>query len=306
MKNLQLQTQNFHNYKTNFKDWLKTLNYSQSTIYNLPNLLNEFFYYLEQNQITKIRQIKSTTIKEYFEHLHNRKNHRNSGGLSNAHINKHIQTLRKFNEFLLNTKQKTFAIEIQNLEQNSKQIEILTKEDILQLYKTIETEAEQTTNKKYLGQRDRVILGIYYGCGLRRTEGENLELENINFKNKLLFISKTKTGKSRFIPLNNNILKDIAIYINNSRKYYLERFNKQSNRLFISKYGTNLTSQSMILRLKFLLEKSKIKKQIGLHSLRHSIATHLLSSGMPLESISEFLGHKSLESTQIYTHLINY
>ena len=303
MKNLQLQIQNFQNHKTNFKDWLKTLNYSKSTIYNLPNQLNEFFYYLEQKNITKIRQITKTEINQYFEHLNNRKNQRNAGGLSNAHINKHIQTLRKFNEFLLNTKQIFFPIEIQNLEQNSKEIEILSKQEIRKLYKTIELEAEQTENKRYLAQRDKVILGVYYACGLRRAEGENLELEDINFSKKLLFISKSKTGRSRYIPLNTNILSDIIIYINNSRKYYLNRFNKTSNKLFISKYGNNLTSQSMLIRLKELLQKAKIKKQIGLHSLRHSIATHLLSSGMPLESISKFLGHQSLESTQIYTHL---
>ena len=82
---------------------------------------------------------------------------------------------------------------------------------------------------------------------------------------------------------------------------------RAENILFINEKGGNITGQMLYLRLKQLLQKANIDKNIGLHTLRHSIATHLLQQGMALEQIALFLGHKSLESTQIYTHCaVNY
>ncbi|MBL6447629.1 tyrosine-type recombinase/integrase [Fulvivirga sp. 29W222] len=149
------------------------------------------------------------------------------------------------------------------------------------------------------------MLSVYYGCGLRRSEGVALNLSDINLDKNLLHVRKGKNYKERHVPISPASRRHLTQYIYDHRNTLLRY--PQTDALFLSKRGTRLQGQSMILRLKALQQQSDSTtlraKEIGLHTLRHSIATHLLHSGMKLENISLFLGHSSLESTQIYTHL---
>ena len=85
-----------------YKQWLDILGYAESTVYNLPNHLQEFFYFLEQKQIININHITSKTTKEYYSYLKERNNERRNGSLSKSYLNKHQQALKKFKEYLLN------------------------------------------------------------------------------------------------------------------------------------------------------------------------------------------------------------
>ncbi|MEQ9006631.1 MAG: tyrosine-type recombinase/integrase, partial [Ekhidna sp.] len=141
---------------------------------------------------------------------------------------------------------------------------------------------------------------------LRRSEGVALDVVDVNFDRSVLHVRKGKNYKERFVPVSKTNLKYLSDYIYDHRPELLK--GSKSDALFI---GSNtikrMQGQSLFVRLKRLQyytgNVDLIEKEIGLHTLRHSIATHLLKAGMKLESISRFLGHGSLESTQIYTHI---
>jgi integrase/recombinase XerD len=149
------------------------------------------------------------------------------------------------------------------------------------------------------------MLAIFYGCGLRRNEGVNVDVGDVNFDRSMLHVRKGKNYKERLVPISKTSLKYLQEYVYDHRPEILQ--GNKSEALFISMKLNRMNGQTMLLRLKYLQYQTEdpdlIEKEIGLHTLRHSIATHLLKAGMPLESISRFLGHSSLESTQIYTHL---
>jgi len=151
-----------------------------------------------------------------------------------------------------------------------------------------------------LGIRDRAMLGVYYGCGLRRSEGINLDMDDVNLEKGILYVSRGKNYKQRFVPFTGMVKDDFYNYLKYSRPM-LAAGNDPA--FFISQRGKRMCEQAMADRLQLLKEKALIDRPASLHTLRHSIATHLLQSGMSPEKIKRFLGHSSLETTQIYTHL---
>jgi integrase/recombinase XerD len=196
-------------------------------------------------------------------------------------------------QFIRQTNRGSFTVETERLEQTRAIPDILTPAEVKELYKACDGSV--------LGLRDKVMLGIFYGCGLRRNEGVHLDLSDIDFKSKLVYVRKGKNYKERYVPANETTLQHIKDYLGHSRPF-LQTKNKIPA-LFISDKGYRIRGQSLLIRLRRLAKLSKINKQTGLHTLRHSIATHLLHSGMELKHIAKFLGHSSLEATQIYTHI---
>lgn len=156
-----------------------------------------------------------------------------------------------------------------------------------------------------MGIRDRAILSIYYGCGLRRNEGVNLNLKDIQLKEKLVYVRKGKGNKERYVPMTETVKEDLENYIHVARENLINPRISNQEAFLLSQRGKRIHENSIAIRLQKLAEAARINKTFGLHALRHSIATHLLQSGMALENVSKFLGHQSLESTQIYTHIIN-
>ena len=140
---------------------------------------------------------------------------------------------------------------------------------------------------------------LYYACGLRRTEGHNLKIKDVDFDKKTIFIRQGKNYKDRIIPMNNSVHKALEHYIYNFRN--LKKV--KHNRLFLYTTGT---LNNNLQRLQQINNNEQIKsKKLTLHILRHSIATHLLQNGISIENIAKFLGHSTLDSTQIYTNIIN-
>lgn len=306
MKKLIIESDAYIYIENSFKEWLDVLGYAPSTVYNLPNHIRELFYYLEQNQINHITQLTNQHIKEHYNNLKLRANNRKGGGLSNASLNKHLQALYKFTDYLRQSGRLTLPmLNISWQKNQTQEIEVLTKKEIQLLYKA--TYGYNEDNKLgLLNARDRAILTIFYGCGLRRNEGYHLDLSDINFDKRILHVRKGKNNKERLVPFNKKDAEYLTNYVYDSRITLLK--SNTQNAFFISEHGKRLQSQSISIRLKLLQQRSPNitlqEKNIRLHVLRHSIATHLLQNGMPLEKISRFLGHNSLESTQIYTHLI--
>ena len=303
MKKLKLQNEVFKMFVANYKEWLDILGYAESTAYYLPNHLQEFFYYLEQNHIKNINQITTKIVKDYYRELQQRANERQSGALSKSYLNKHQQALKKFKEYLQNHNHKGINIHLKSEKQPTEEkLNILTQSEIKQLFKA--TEISHTEERFKL--RDKAILTILYSCGLRRNEAVHLDLSDIFFAKERVFVRKGKNYKERFVPINRKNAEILEDYIYEGRPEFYQ--SHLSEALFINKNGTRLLGMSFANRLKAIVQatnnKTITEKGITLHILRHSIATHLLQHDVPLESIKIFLGHSSLESTQIYTHLL--
>jgi integrase/recombinase XerD len=286
-----------------FKNWLDILGFAETTIYYLPRYLNEFFYYLENHNITTINHITTQIIKDYYNHLKTRKNIRKEGSLSDAYLNKHQQALFKLNDYLKEHNHKSINIHLKREEQNQRDsLQILTQDEIKQLFKA----TNYSNSQQRICKRDTVILVLLYSCGLRRNEAINLEIKDILFDKERIYVRKGKNYKERYVPINNYNLKIIEEYIYDYRPRFKDY--KDTEYLLINYRGTPLQGQSLCNRLTKIVEatqdKTIIEKQITPHILRHSIATHLLEKGAKIETISQFLGHTSLESTQIYTHLL--
>lgn len=281
--------------KQGFEKWLRTLGYAESTVYASENYVRDFFFYLKSIEITSLEQITKTTINDYHRHLQTRKNKRLPGSLSNNYITSNINALKRFGRYLQVTEKGVLEIDIQSPIAQIQKKTILTSQEIQALYKACADDK--------LGIRDRAMLDIYYGCGMRRSEGTGLDVKDVLLKQNLVYIKKGKGYRERYVPITGRVRDNLENYIQVTRKELLN--GKKEDALLISCRGRWMTGNGLLIRLNKLLDKAAINKNAGLHTLRHSIATHLLQSGMSLEDVSRFLGHASLESTQIYTHLAN-
>jgi integrase/recombinase XerD len=306
MKKLILKNESYQYIEKSFREWLDILGYAESTVYNLPNHIRELFYFLEQNNINHITELDNYIIKEHYQNLKLRSNDRKGGGLSNGSLNKHLQALYKFTDYLRQSGRLVLpTLNIDWETDDTGEIETLTQEEIQLLYKA--TYGYNENNKlEPFNARDRAMLTVFYGCGLRRNEGYHLDLSDIDFDRRIVHVRKGKANKERLVPFNKTNSQYLQEYIYDSRPQIV--LDKRNNALFISQKGNRMNAQSMAIRLKLLQHRTDDlqlqEKNVRLHVLRHSIATHLLQNGMPLEKISKFLGHNSLESTQVYTHLI--
>lgn len=178
------------------------------------------------------------------------------------------------------------------LKVNRKLPDILTYDEINRLFDIIPFKGTYFL-------RDRAMLEIMYSSGLRVSELVKLEKGDINLKNGFLKITG-KGNKQRIIPIGEFALNYLLKYINNVKKN--EEYAK-SKYVFLNRYNKPLSRQYFFKQIKKYALKANITKNISPHTLRHCFATHLLENGANLKQVQEFLGHKKIETTQIYTHI---
>lgn len=305
MKKLALKNERFQYLEKSFREWLDVQGYAETTVYSVPNYIREFFHYLESQQINSIKQVEVKDFKAHYQNLKLRRNERSGGALSNPYLNKHLQALKLFMDYLRQSGRMALPYWGQRQEQaDNKEIDVLTIDQIRELYLATDKHPNGT-RWETLAARDKAMLVVFYACGLRRNEGSHLNLSDINFDRGLLHVRKGKNYQERFVPLSKSSVQTLEVYIYDHRPVFLGE--KKTEALFLSIRGTRVSNITLNLRLRILLQRVEDldmqQKEISLHTLRHSIATHLLDAGMDLQKIQRFLGHRSLESTQIYTHL---
>ncbi len=306
MKQLPLKNTSYQYLEKAFGEWLDILGYSSGTVRSYPVHLREFFYFLEQRGCGQISRVQQKDYKAYFQYMSSRTNLLWGGALSNSYLNKHIQALQKFHEFLDHKGVRGVPpVNLHLLKLEQAEITILGQDEIRQLYKATEKEG-CTPKEEALNARDRAILTIYYGCGLRRNEGIHVDIGDLNFDRRTLHVRRGKNYKERLVPFGKEASRHLQEWIYDHRPLMLK--DKNEGWLLVSRRGNHITAGGLYPRLRKLVQQTGDpelrKKEIGLHSLRHSIATHLLQNGMELQKIQRFLGHSSLKSTQIYTHLV--
>jgi len=309
-----LYSPQFVQLETSFLQWLQTLNYSPATISTRKRNIREFLLYLERCNITIIDQATNHKARRYITYLKRRENKLFGSGLMNASINVGISTANKFFEYLRQTGTVTVPDNLEYVAENYKTRNILSLQEINALYETTYTQNNNIKPgnedlHKAISQRDRAMLGIYYGCGLRKSEGTDLKTTDILIERKLIFVRKGKGCKERYVPITANNLNYITEYLHHGRNCLLTKSQSNTEVFLINQYGTACSDQALSNRLERLVKSSNNSslqsRKPSLHTLRHSIATHLLQQGMEIEMIQQFLGHASLESTQLYTHILN-
>lgn len=281
-------------YIKDFRQWMERLGYSSETIKSYVRQLETFIGYVQSQRIKGISEIDQSVIERFNALLHQCKHRTQSRGLSASYISSHINVVKQFSRYLQKTGEQpiihwTITIESEIETPRS----ILTQEQIKALY--------EAAGDTIYGARDKAILGLYYGCGLRCMEGTRLQLTDIDYGKNTIYVKPSKNYQSRYVPMSEKVKQDLQTYADHVRKH----FEKNDTTTFLlNQKGKAFTGSGLNQRIKKLCDKAKINKPITLHSLRHSIATHLLQQGMELEQIGRFLGHKTLDATQIYTHIV--
>lgn len=273
-----------------FNDYIDYIKYekklSEETIKNYKYDLKQFNTYIKENNITDINKIKTKDIENYLKHLRN---------LNSKTISRKITSINNFFIFLLKEKR---------IDHNP--CEFI---DRPKLNKTLpdtlsEKEVESLLNiplNTIYDYRNKAMLEILYGCGLRISELVNLTTRDVDFENAIIRCIG-KGSKERITPIN-----DYVIYY---LKEYLERRpllikKETTDYLFLNNHGKKMTRQGFFKNLQKILKEKGITKYISPHTLRHSFATHLLNGGADLRSVQILLGHSDISTTKIYTHISN-
>ena len=273
----------------NFKNYLKLeRGLSDNSIKSYDFDLNLFKKFLDSNQLKDTPlNCKTETIKNYlYKNLSDKKSRSQARSIS---------ALKSFFNYLIFEElikdSPISNIEAPKLEKKLPQV--LTEDEITQLIKSVDL-------NHVFGQRNKTIIEVLYGTGIRVSELVNLKLSNIFFKENILKVNG-KGDKERFVPLGEIASNEIKAYI--KLRDNLKIDSKYTDILFLNRYGRGLT-RSMIFKIITDASQSiKLEKKISPHTLRHSFATHLLKNGADLRTIQLILGHESITTTEIYTHL---
>ncbi len=281
------------NLLTTYQTDLIKLGYVASSAKSRTNNLKEFFAYCELNEITEIQQVTSQDINNYYHYLLNRPNKKTGGKLSLKTAYDHTRSIEILFNLLVDKGEleinPTATLKFSNYKTENKK-QILTQKEIKELYQLTEN------------LQERAILSLAYGCGLRVGELVKVNINDVNFRESILTVPSGKYNKRRIVPMSSGVKKDLENY------YFEERIYIQSheNEAFILNKQNN-RKRKFNDDLKTIVKRSKnieiLQKNITMHSLRHSIATHLLEQGLSLEQVREFLGHAQLESTEVYTRI---
>jgi integrase/recombinase XerD len=172
--------------------------------------------------------------------------------------------------------------------------EFLTIDEINKMIAAVDLSAAE-------GERNRAILEVLYGCGLRVSELVNLKISQIYFD--IGFVKVTGKGnKERIVPIGSSAIRQATLYMESSRVHLTVKPGHEDN-LFLNKRGSRLSRVMIFTIIKNLALKAGIQKTISPHTFRHSFATHLIEGGADLRAVQEMLGHSSITTTEIYTHL---
>ena len=261
---------------------------ADNTIQSYLRDINKLADYCSQLKIDE-KNVKVNDIRNFINHLNNDQ----ISARSQARI---ISGIKAFYKYLIleDYIKDDPTLLIENPKIGLKLPEVLSVNEIEIIISSIDL------SKKH-GQRNKAIIETLYSCGLRVTELINLKISNINFKEEYIKVIG-KGNKERLTPIGSNALKYIQIYVNEVRIH--QKINKgHEDIVFLNNRGSKLSRVMIFTLIKNTLEKCGIKKKVSPHTFRHSFATHLIEGGADLRAVQEMLGHESITTTEIYTHL---
>jgi len=271
-----------------FLDYLRVeKGLSPNSILSYQRDLTKYLNFLRAQNIEDIKKVTKEDILDFLFSLREK--------VCPSTVARSLSSIKNFHRFLLREKitnnDPSNLIETPKLEKKIPQV--LSFDEVERIIKT-------PNLKKVQGIRDRAILELMYASGLRVSEVALLKVNDVNREVGFLRC-RGKSSKERIVPLGSTALKFLEKYLKEARPKLAK--GGGSPYLFLAQGGRPLTRQSIWKMIKELVKRARIKKRVSPHTLRHSFATHLIERGADLRSVQEMLGHASITTTQIYTHI---
>jgi integrase/recombinase XerC len=274
-------------YIDSFLDYLRfEKKYADLTIVSYASDLQQFHMFLFETYETKnMSEVNYPMIRQWIVGFIEM-------GLTHKTINRKLSTLKTFFKFLL----KIQAIEVTPMAQH-KSLKLPKRQQEVFSILELEKVSSYFEDVTFEGLRDHLIIELLYATGMRRQELIDLHLNSIDLKQKQLKVHG-KRNKERLIPLLDSISNLVE-------RYLLERsvLQAQGNQLFITSRGKPIYPNLVYRVVHSYFQKVSTKKKLSPHLLRHAFATHLLDKGADISAIKDLLGHSSLASTEVYTHM---
>ena len=276
----------------NINEYINYLEYerrlTQNTCISYERDLIDYMLFLNQQNINLVKEISKKNIIQYLELL-------KKENLKTTSIARKLTSIKNFHKYLyaIGKVKDDVALTVERPRLEKKLPNVLTIEEVDSLL-----DIDLNTPFDY---RNKAMLELLYGTGLRISELLNLKIFDIDFENCIIRCIG-KGNKERIVPIGEYVIKYLQEYLN-YRKLLLKK--KNNDYLLLNNLGTKLSRFSFFKILKKLLKDKNINKNISPHSIRHSFATHMLECGADLRSIQELLGHSDISTTRIYTHISN-
>ncbi len=261
---------------------------SPYTVRNYTTDLVDFFDFLRRQGIVSLKEIEKNILRDYLSYLMGR-------GFVKASIARKLSAIRSFYRYLLREEMVTTnpAKDTSSPKLDKRLPSFLTTDEIVRLLEAPDSATPQ-------GQRDRALLELLYAAGLRVSELVRLNLEQVDLDTREIRVWG-KGSKERMTLMGEPAAQALTLYLNQGRPQLLGA--KKTSAMFLNRYGGRLTERSVQELLQSYADIIGLDKRIHPHMLRHTFATHLLDGGADLRVVQELLGHASLTSTQIYTHV---
>lgn len=181
-------------------------------------------------------------------------------------------------------------IALPSIKQNRRLPVVLSKQEVKRMF-------DVTTSQKH-----RVLVGLLYGCGLRSFEARNVKVSDLDFDRKVLHVRQGKNKKDRYVPLSEILISEIKAYLKSARPKTWIFAGKFSDKK-AGECETRYAQRSVLWVIEHICKKAEIIKEVTVHTLRHTFATHLLEDGLDIVTIKNVLGHEKIETTMIYLHV---
>lgn len=278
-------------YKNGFRIYLQLeRNLSENTLSAYMYDVDLLFRFLsDKKKDVNLNELSLHDLREFVSFIHEM----NLGDSSQSRI---ISGIKAFFRYLIleNVIESDPSELLESPKIGQKLPEILTENEIEDLINVIDLSLPE-------GERNKAIIETLYGCGLRVSELINLKISNLHFKEGIILVTG-KGDKQRLVPIGTSAQKQILIYKDQVRVNIIPRRNEEEY-LFLNQRGSRLSRQMVFIIIRKLAEKAGIRKTISPHTFRHSFATHLVQNGADLRAVQELLGHVSITTTEVYTHL---
>ena len=279
-------------YISKFLSYLKNeRQYSEATITAYQkDILNFQNFLVEQKLFQSFEQVTAKDIEFYIAEMDDKGNRRDS-------IGRRISALRSFYRFLIKRELvEQNPTETITLRKNEKRLpRFFYEQEMAALFSAVE-------GKSDLDQRNRAMLELFYATGMRVSEVSNLTIGQLDFDLQVVLVHG-KGSKDRFVPFGDHAKKALQVYLSEARPKLMAKSSAQHNYVFVNNRGEQITTRGIRYVLEKVIEKSSLTTKIHPHMLRHTFATAMLNNGADLRTVQELLGHSSLSSTQIYTHV---
>ena len=261
---------------------------AQNTIISYRYDLIKYISFLKKKKISSFNQTNKVLVKNYFVYLRSKDLEINS-------ISRNLVAVKMLYRFLLMEglikEDITSFIEFPRVSKKLPHVLSLREINLL---------LNEFNFKGKLGLRDWAVLELFYATGMRVSELIYLKISDINMENRMLKCLG-KGSKERIIPFGDKAHQSLNLYLNRLRPKLVK--NPDENILFLNSRGKRLSRQGVFYLVKLYAQKARIEKKVTPHTLRHTLATHLIENGADLRSVQEMLGHSDISTTQIYTHV---